>query len=120
MEEDTTSTWSWAHDGTNENGIVKFFEDGTVSWNDGRKHGNWELTNNGTALQTTFNSIYHELIWDDDEGKAILTTPVRTPPSTMTLKTPQQGNFHYEIFAKLEIDILEFFKLLYWHVILAI
>ena len=91
IKENTTSSWSWAHDGTNENGILKLFADGTVSWDGGYKQGNWNLANGGTVLETFFNDVNHKLEYDGDQEKAILTVPVREPPSTMKLIASEQG-----------------------------
>lgn len=99
MKQNTTTTWSWAHDGKNENGVVTFFANGTVSWNGGPKQGNWKLTNGNTVLQTTFNGIDHELTWKEAQEKAILDKPKRSPRSTMTLKPDlKQGTAIYVMF----------------------
>ena len=67
--------------------MVKLQSDGSVTWTG----GNWKLAKDGTVLQILFNNVFHELLWDEEEGKAVLIEPVRTPPSTMTLKALRQG-----------------------------
>jgi hypothetical protein len=82
MKEGTSSKWYWAHDGSNTNGVIEFLSDGGVKWDDGDRHGNWKLRDDGTLLETSFNNIYHELRYVN--GKAILIVPSRSPQSTMT------------------------------------
>ncbi|KAL5262761.1 hypothetical protein ACHWQZ_G008229 [Mnemiopsis leidyi] len=90
IKESTTSTWSWAHDGSNENGILKLFANGTVYWNE-EKSGSWNLANGGTILEASFNDISHKLEYNGDKEQAVLISPVREPPSTMKLIASQQG-----------------------------
>ena len=83
----TTSTWSWAHDGTNENGIVELLADGTVTWKGGEKEGYWKLNEEKTVLEIYMGLVHHKLEYDGDQGKAILISPVRSPFTTMKLIT---------------------------------
>ena len=87
IEQDESSTWSWAHDGTNENGIVELLADGTVTWKGGEKEGYWKLNEEKTVLETFFGLVHHKLEYDGDQGKAILISPVRSPFTTMKLIT---------------------------------
>ena len=77
------STWNWAHDGTNVNGVVTFLADGRVKWDNGRSHGFWRLRDGGTILETEFNRIEHTLYYENE--KATLIRPIRSPPSTMII-----------------------------------
>ena len=87
IEQDDSSTWSWAHDGTNENGIVELLADGTVTWKGGEKEGYWKLNEEKTVLEIYMGLVHHKLEYDGDQGKAILISPVRSPFTTMKLIT---------------------------------
>ena len=89
IKEGVSSTWSWAHDGTNANGVLEFLSDGGVKWNNGNRQGSWLLKDDGTILETTFNGVYHKLRYEG--GKAILIEPIRSPPSTMTMTSIKPG-----------------------------
>ena len=85
LRHNITSTWSWANDGTNENGVVELLADGSVTWRGGEKQGNWKFNNERTVLETTFNGVHHKLHYDGVNAIAILISPVRNQFSTMSM-----------------------------------
>ena len=80
------SVWTWAHNGTKPNGIIKFLSDGGTKWQNRNRQGYWKLKAGGTVLETGFNNVNHELEYIPGEKKAILRKPVRSPPSQMWIQ----------------------------------
>ena len=88
-----TSTWSWRHDGTNENGLLTLYADGTSQWKDEKERGNWKLIQGGHVLEAFFGKVHHKMSYLKTKKYALLVEPVRTPPSTMKLISAVNGGF---------------------------
>ena len=83
------SLWIWAHNGTDKNGTIEFLEGGVTRWNKGEKQGHWTLKDNGKLLETQFNGVYHEMVYNSQQERAVLKVPVRNPPSVMWISNDQ-------------------------------
>ena len=75
------SVWTWADNGIDPSGIIKFCSDGLIQWNNQEKQGCWKLIYNGTSLEAKFNGECHRLMYVACELKAI----ARNTTGTVTM-----------------------------------